>query len=329
MLERSVGDGPDTDHTAVFLLLDVVVVVGRVDRITLARVAESDGEVVVLGPRPSVQPPRTARLVIDVETRGRRNVLREHDVEILLAVTLLARLDVTHADERPLGIVERHAAHVVDIGVVGRGKTEVKELRPPEVVERHRGLPEGALRHVAHPLAVERIVDPEIHEGGVQRSDFHAVVIGVDVPLEVVERPDRIAEKIGFERLADTLFLLGGVLRLFGALLVLGLVGVVAVEVGLLAALLRPQDSPGVQLSQRARGNRRQQPRQQSTNQFSRQPRHTPEAEIRRKDNDLIFSLLFPFHTIRVPHGPISWATRGQLSECVRQAAHRTSDTNT
>ena len=49
-LERRIGDGPRPDHAAVLLLLDVVVVIGRMHRIALARMAEGDRQVVVLRP---------------------------------------------------------------------------------------------------------------------------------------------------------------------------------------------------------------------------------------------------------------------------------------
>ena len=49
-LERRVRNGPLADHAAVLLLLDVVVVIGRMHRIALARMAEGDRQVVVLRP---------------------------------------------------------------------------------------------------------------------------------------------------------------------------------------------------------------------------------------------------------------------------------------
>ena len=49
-LERRIGDSPCPDHAAVLLLFDVVVVIGRMHRIALARMAEGDRQVVVLRP---------------------------------------------------------------------------------------------------------------------------------------------------------------------------------------------------------------------------------------------------------------------------------------
>ena len=186
--------------------------------------ADGHREVVVLGPRPHILPARAPRLVIDVESRRRRDVLRVHDVEILLAETLLPRLGVVHADDRLLRVVEGHVLHVVGVRIVGTRKTEIKELRPPEVVQRQRRLPQGSLGDVAHLLPVERIVDPVIGQRGVQRSDLDAVEIAAHVPFEVVQRADRVVEQIGLQRLADLPLLLGRVLRLLVlALLALGL----------------------------------------------------------------------------------------------------------
>ena len=88
-LENGVRNGPVADHAAVLLLLDVVVVVTRMHRVAFSGMADGHREVVVLGPRPHILPARAPRLVIDVESRRRRDVLRVHDVEILLAETLL------------------------------------------------------------------------------------------------------------------------------------------------------------------------------------------------------------------------------------------------
>ena len=111
--------------------------------------------------------------------------------------------EIGHADDRLLRVVERHVLHVVRVRIVGTSETEVEVLRPPEIVHRQRSLSESALRDVAHLFAVERIVDPPVGQRRVQRSDLNAVVVAPDVPAEVVQRADRIAEKIGFERLAD------------------------------------------------------------------------------------------------------------------------------
>ena len=196
-------------------------------------------KVVVLGPRPDILPARAPRLVVDVETRRRRDVLGMHDAEILLAETLLPRLCVVHPDHRLLRIVEGHVLHVVGVRVVGARKTEVKELGPPKVVQRQRRLPQSSLSDVAHLLPIERIVDPVIGQRGIQRPDLDAVEIAAYVPFEVVQRAYRVIEKIGLQRLADLPLLLGRVLRLlFPLLAFLLLVGVVAVEVPRLAVLL-------------------------------------------------------------------------------------------
>ena len=246
-------------------------------RVALARMAHGQREVVVLRPRPDVLALRAARLVVDIEARRRGDVLRHHDAEVLLAVALLARLGVVHADERPLGVVERHVLHVVGIRVVGTRKHEVKELRPPEVVQRQRSLPERALRDVAHILAVERIVDPVVGQHRVERPDLHAVVVAPHVPHEVVERADRIAEEVRFERLADLPLLLGRVLRLLplGILLAGLLVGVAAVEVRRLAALLGTHQVAGIEvLRTQCGGSRQAKPDEQHQQYAFRQWRH-------------------------------------------------------
>ena len=238
-LENGVRNGPVADHAAVFLLFDVVVVVTRVHRIAFSGMVDGHREVVVLGPRPDILPARAPRLVVDVETRRRRDVLGVHDVEILLAETLLPRLGVTHADYRLLRVVESHVLHIVGVRVVGTRKTEVKELRPPEVVQRQRRLPQGSLGDVAHLLPIERIVDPVIGQRGVQRPDLDAVEIAAHVPFEIVQRTYRVIEQIGLQRLADLPLLFGRILRLLFPLLAFGLFErVVAVEVPRLAVLL-------------------------------------------------------------------------------------------
>ena len=237
--ENGIRNGPVADHAAVLLLLDVVVVVARMHRIAFAGMVDGHRKVVVLGPRPDILPARAPRLVVDVETRRRRDVLGMHDAEILLAETLLPRLCVVHPDHRLLRIVEGHVLHVVGIRIVGARKTEVKELGPPEVVQRQRRLPQSSLSDVAHLLPIERIVDPVIGQRGIQRPDLDAVEIAAYVPFEVVQRAYRVIEKIGLQRLADLPLLLGRVLRLlFPLLAFLLLVGVVAVEVPRLAVLL-------------------------------------------------------------------------------------------
>ncbi len=246
-LERRVGDGPLPHHAAVLLLLDVVVVEPRMHRVALARVAHGNRKVVVLGARPDILSPRAARLVVDVETRGGRDVLRHHDAEILLAVAFLSRLEVVHADERPLRVVEGHVLHVVSIGVVGIGEDEVGRLGPQEVVERQRGLTKGSLRDIAHALAHEGVVDAEIGERRVERFDLHAVVVLVDVPPEVGQRADRIVEKVGFERFADAPLLLGRVGRLPLRLFVVRVVGIDVVVGTRLPPLLGTHQAPGVE----------------------------------------------------------------------------------
>ena len=207
-------------------------------RVALSGMADGHREVVVLGPRPHILPARAPRLVIDVESRRRRDVLRVHDVEILFAETLLPRLGVAHADDRLLRVVEGHVLHVVGVRIVGTRKTEIKELRPPEVVQRQRRLSQGSLGDVAHLLPVERIVDPVIGQRGVQRPDLDAVEIAAHVPFEVVQRTYRVVEQIGLQRLADLALLLGRILRLLPLLALWLFERVVAVEISRLAVLL-------------------------------------------------------------------------------------------
>ena len=259
------------------------------DRIPLARVADSHRKVVVLGPRPDVLAARAPRLVVDVETRRRRDVLRMHDAEILLTETLLPRLCVIHPDHRLLRVVEGHVLHVVGVRVVGTRKTEVKELRTPEIVQRQRRLAQSPLGDVAHVLPVERIVDPVIGQRGVQRPDLDAVEIAAHVPFEVVQRADRVIEKIGLERLADFPFLLGGVLRLLVlTLLAFGLlVGIAAVEVTRLAVALGALQGLRIEALGAHRLGRCKKQTEQERQQYAvRKSRHVSQrAEIRGKYN--------------------------------------------
>ena len=284
--ERRVGNGPRSDHAAVLLLFDVVVVVTRMDRVAAARMAHGQREVVILGPRPEILPAGAARLVVDVEARRRGDVLCDHDAEILLPVTLLTRLRVVHPDHRPLRVVEGHVLHVVGVRVVGARKTEVKELGSPEIVQRQRRLPEGSLCDVAHILPIERIVDPVIGEHGVQRTDLHAVEIALHVPHEVVQRADRIAEEVRLQRFSDFPFLFGGILGLLTLLAFGLLVGVRPVERPGLSGLHGTLQGAGIEIlgPQRKRSDREHS--QQECQQYPvRASRHSQRAENRGKGN--------------------------------------------
>ena len=212
-----------------------------------------------------------------------------HDAEILLTETLLPRLCVIHPDHRLLRVVEGHVLHVVGVRVVGTRKTEVKELRTPEIVQRQRRLAQSPLGDVAHVLPVERIVDPVIGQRGVQRPDLDAVEIAAHVPFEVVQRADRVIEKIGLERLADFPFLLGGVLRLLVlTLLAFGLlVGIAAVEVTRLAVALRALQGLRIEALGAHRLGRCKKQTEQERQQYAvRKSRHVSQrAEIRGKCN--------------------------------------------
>ena len=222
---------------------------------------------------------RSPCLVVDVEPGRGRNILRVHDIEVLLPETLLPRLEVRHADDGLLRIVERNVLHVVRIRIVGARKTEIKELRPPEIVHRQRCLPEGALRDVAHLFAEEGVVDPPVGERRVERAYLHAVVVALDAPAKIVQGADRIAEKIRFERLADPAFLLGRILRLavlaLLSLLAGLLVRVCTVKVPRLPALLGTLQRPGVETLRTYDAGRCKEQTEQSCQQYSiRQPRH-------------------------------------------------------
>ena len=110
--------------------------------------------------------------------------------------------------------------------------------RPERWEVEHVSLAKRADRRITHAVAVEGVVDSPRRERGVERFDPHAVVILGDVPFEVGQRPDRIAEKVGFERFFDALLLgrVDGLLRL--PLLVFGRGVRYSVEVGVFAALL-------------------------------------------------------------------------------------------
>ena len=202
-----------------------------------------------------------------------------HDVEVLLAVLLLARFEVREANHRLLRIVERHVLHVVEVGVVWRRKGEVELLRPVEVVERLRRLAQTSLRHVSHPVAVEGVVDAVVRKRGVDITQLHAVVVAADVPHEVRTRPRRVVEEVALERLADFALLLGGILLLlaFALLAIHVLVGVAAVERPRLPVLLRTHERPSVQsLSGTALGpHDKEQPGQKRPEDFVRPPIHT------------------------------------------------------
>ena len=237
-LEDRVADRPFAHHAAVLLRLDVVVDVTGMYGVALARVGDRHGDVLILGTRPFVEAPRAARLVVDAETGRGRDVLRVADLEIGLAVAFLSRFDVGHLQEGTFAVVERRVPHVVNIGVERGGETEILPLGPLEIVERNRSLAKRADRRITHAVAVEGVVDSPRRERGVERFDPHAVVILGDVPFEVGQRPDRIAEKVGFERFFDALLLgrVDGLLRL--PLLVFGRGVRYSVEVGVFAALL-------------------------------------------------------------------------------------------
>ena len=204
---------------------------------------------------------------------------------MLLAVALLTRLQVGEVDHRLLHVVERHVLHVVRIGVVRPGEGEVGRLRAVEEVERLRGLAQRADRHVAHPAAIDRIVDVEIGEHRVDRPDLHPVVVAVDMPAEVVERPHRVAEEVGFERFADAALLLGriGLLSPLLRLLVRG-IGIVAVESRVVAVLLRPHQRPGVEtLGVRTHRPRNEQHGACQQKNTDRRPPHKPRKRNSRQ----------------------------------------------
>ena len=109
------------------------------------------------------------------------------------------------------------------------------------------------------------------------------------MPFEVVQRADRVIEKIGLERLADFPFLLGGVLRLLVlALLAFGLlVGIAAVEVTRLAVALRALQGLRIEALGAHRLGRCKKQTEQERQQYAvRKSRHVSQrAEIRGKCN--------------------------------------------
>jgi hypothetical protein len=169
----------------------------------------------------------------------------EGELEMLLAHLLLARLEVGEVEIGLLEVVERHVFHVVHVGRIGNRELEVGALRPVEVVERLGGLPQPAQRRIPHAAPVERIVDVPVGEGRIEGLHLDPVVIPADVPLEVGQRADRVAEEIGLERLAD-FPLTGRVGRLFDLLPLLRLerIGVAQYVVQTLSLLLHTHDIP-------------------------------------------------------------------------------------
>ena len=82
----------------------------------------------ILGSLPVVTTHRTAGLVDNI-CRGRGvDILRMYQLEVLLTVALLSRLQVHHIREWLLGVVEWHILQACRIGIVATGKREVAVL---------------------------------------------------------------------------------------------------------------------------------------------------------------------------------------------------------
>ena len=126
---------------------------------------------------------------------------------MLLTVTLLSRLEVGHPDVWVLHIVEWHILGIVGVGVVWLREGELFRAGALKVVYLGRSLTQTAHRVVTQSLVVVRIVQSPIYQSCVYRRHLHGVVVTVDVPLEVAQRTNRVAEEIGLQRLA-WLFLL-------------------------------------------------------------------------------------------------------------------------
>ena len=239
-LEGGIGNGPRAYHATILLLFDVVVVIARMNRIATSGVVHGHRQGVVFRALPLILTACASRLVLDIETGRGADILGVHDGKVLLAETLLTRLDVVQAGHRLLHVVEGDILQRVGVGVVGLGKGKVEILPTTEVIHRHRTLAQRTLRNIAHILQIEGIVDAEIGERRIHLHHMHTVVTAVEIPTEVRERTHRIVKEVAFERFFDTLLLLGRIL-LLGTLftLLVGLLeGIRTVEVGILTALL-------------------------------------------------------------------------------------------
>ena len=95
-----------------------------------------------------------------------------------------------------LSVIEIDIIHLHQIAIVGVGHLEVEVLRSFEIVERRCRATQITQIEVAHTLLQEGVVDSPIAQNGIQRLDLHSVGVRVDVPLEVIESADRVAEKV-------------------------------------------------------------------------------------------------------------------------------------
>ena len=211
------------------------------DRIATTRMVNGHREVVVFCALAVILTTRSSRLVIDIKTRRGRDILRVHDIEILLTETFLTRLDIVQTRHGPFHVVEGNILEVIGVGVVGLRKGEVEIGRTTEIVDRQRRLTQGTLRDIAHILQIEGIVDAEILQRRILAHQLHAIEPITDVVTEIGQGSHRIIEEVGFERFFDALLLLGRILLFspFSPLFALGLLkGIRAVEVRTLAIAL-------------------------------------------------------------------------------------------
>lgn len=154
-----------------------------------------DRKVVVLGTGPLVKALGTARPIIDVEARSRRNIMPQRQAEILLPELLLSRLKVHEVKIRPFEVVEGDVFHAIGIDIEPFGKREVAVLGTFKIVVRQRSLSQRTHGSMADAFLIKRVVDAESGEGGIERIDMHLVVVPRDRPRKVGQRTDRIVEK--------------------------------------------------------------------------------------------------------------------------------------
>ena len=157
---------------------------------------KSHREILHAGSLPSVDTSRATTLVIDIDACRGVDILRVGHSEIILLTALLSRRSVEQLSVGVLSVEEIDIINLHQIAIVGIGHFEVEVARTLEVVERRSRTTQITQIEVANTLLLERVVDSPIAQDGIQRLDIEAVGIRVNIPFEVIERTNRIAEKV-------------------------------------------------------------------------------------------------------------------------------------
>ena len=191
---------PVVHHAAVLLHPDGVEYIPRITGISFARMRHPERKVGVTRGLVHIDAARTHRMVGHVESGRRRNVLGMQDGDVLLGVLTLSGRDVSQPSERLLHVVERSALRSVEVGIHRLRHLKVPELGTGVESQRNGRSAEVAQVGVAHIFLQERIIHLEIVQYGIDAGHLDAVAGHADVPREVVPRPDRIVEEVGFQR---------------------------------------------------------------------------------------------------------------------------------